>query len=214
MTVGDQQCWVGGHPHWSQNMWRTVMNSEHWLVKFKSCCMTNDNSEITNISCKSANILCFCLGFCEILQISKPFWEPKTVWKRLKEGAKSPALMKVSLFSIWCIVSDWTIKLETHLTVKLKLAVFHTLLATNCDHEVHKYVLRNWQNCHWQTAYKTVVSQFTGNNSTQHSQIAVWSTELKSTVRIWTKKEYGVPSSSSIDIIDEETESDEYECGS
>jgi hypothetical protein len=33
--VGDQRCWVGGQLHWSQNMWRTVMNSEHWLVKFK-----------------------------------------------------------------------------------------------------------------------------------------------------------------------------------
>jgi hypothetical protein len=28
---------MGGHPHWSQNMWQTVMNSEHWLVKFKIC---------------------------------------------------------------------------------------------------------------------------------------------------------------------------------
>jgi hypothetical protein len=26
---------VGGHPHWSQNMWQTVMNREHWLVQFK-----------------------------------------------------------------------------------------------------------------------------------------------------------------------------------
>jgi curli biogenesis system outer membrane secretion channel CsgG len=38
---------------------------------------------------------------------------------------------------------------------------------------------------------------------TRHSQIAVWSTELKSVVQ------KGVPSSSDIDIIDEETESDE-----
>jgi hypothetical protein len=37
--VGHQRCWArGGHPHWSQNMWRTVKNSEHWLVKFKICC--------------------------------------------------------------------------------------------------------------------------------------------------------------------------------
>jgi hypothetical protein len=29
------------------------MDSEHWLVEFKiCCCMTNDDSEITNISCK------------------------------------------------------------------------------------------------------------------------------------------------------------------
>jgi hypothetical protein len=31
---------VGGHPHWSQNMWRTVMNSKYWLVQFKVCIIT------------------------------------------------------------------------------------------------------------------------------------------------------------------------------
>jgi hypothetical protein len=31
---------VGGHPYWSQNMWRTVMNNEHWLVQFKVCIIT------------------------------------------------------------------------------------------------------------------------------------------------------------------------------
>jgi hypothetical protein len=46
--------------------------------------MTNDDSEITNISCKSANIL----YFCKIFQISQPFWEPKTVLKRLKGWSK------------------------------------------------------------------------------------------------------------------------------
>jgi hypothetical protein len=28
---------VGSHPHWSQKIWRTFMNSGHWLVQFKVC---------------------------------------------------------------------------------------------------------------------------------------------------------------------------------
>jgi hypothetical protein len=56
--VGDQR-WVvilTDLKWWSSSL--TVMNSEHWLVKFKiCCCMTNDDSEITNISCNYIVIL-------------------------------------------------------------------------------------------------------------------------------------------------------------
>jgi hypothetical protein len=74
---------VGGHPHWFQNMWRNVMNSEHWLVKFKiCCCMTNDDSEIRNISC---NYIVFLQDFANFKTFSKAENRLKT-YKRMEQS--------------------------------------------------------------------------------------------------------------------------------
>jgi hypothetical protein len=58
--------------------------------------MTNVDSKITNISCKSANIL----YFGKILQFQNLFENQKPAKNVYKNGAKSPTLIKVSLFLI------------------------------------------------------------------------------------------------------------------
>jgi hypothetical protein len=71
--VGDQRCWVLGVGCWVlggwsssliSKIWRTVMNSEHWLVKYKICIITTAwrqrNSKHFLIWWFLANIFHFC----------------------------------------------------------------------------------------------------------------------------------------------------------
>jgi hypothetical protein len=96
---------VGGHPHWSQNMWQTIMNSEHWLVQFKVCIITTAwrqrNSKhfliwwlinFLQIYFIYARIFA---RFCKFQKLSQK--------ERAKESAKrrEPTLTKVSLFKYW-----------------------------------------------------------------------------------------------------------------
>jgi hypothetical protein len=103
--VGDQRCWVvviltdlkicGGLSWIANTDWSNLKFVVVWQ-------MTNDDSEITKISCKSANIL----YFYKILQLSKPFYSQKPSKNVYKNGAKSPTLMKISLFLIlmYCLL--------------------------------------------------------------------------------------------------------------
>jgi hypothetical protein len=67
-----------------------IANTDWLDLKF-CCCVTNDDSEIRNISCKSANIL----YFCKILQISKPFLSAKNrlkTSKRMEQSRRAKSL--------------------------------------------------------------------------------------------------------------------------
>jgi hypothetical protein len=93
---------VGGYPHWSQNMWRTVMNSEHWLVQFKVCIMTTAWRQRNS----KHFLIWWLINFLQIYFIFARIFARFCKFQRLshKEGAKEsakrrePTLTKVSLF--------------------------------------------------------------------------------------------------------------------
>jgi hypothetical protein len=95
---------VGGHPHWSQNKWWTVMNSEHWLVQFKVCTITTAWRQRN-----SKHFLIWSWWLINFLQIYFIFasifarfckFQKLSQKERTKESAKrrEPTLTKVSLF--------------------------------------------------------------------------------------------------------------------
>jgi hypothetical protein len=92
--VGHQQSFGGWSSSLISKIWRTVMNSGHWLVKFKVCIITTAwrqrNSKhlaFLNLMIGEWWFLANIFHFCKILWISKLFKKIKAK-ELLKEGSK------------------------------------------------------------------------------------------------------------------------------
>jgi hypothetical protein len=102
--MGHQQCFGGWSSSLISKIWRTVMNSKHWLFKFKVCIITTVRRQRN-----SKHFLIWWLmnyDFLQIYFIFARFCEFQKLFKKikvkelLKKGVKAAKLTKVGLFQI------------------------------------------------------------------------------------------------------------------